>query len=749
MEGFFIRLHHFFKNQSQFVHILLAVFSFLLTFLIFFYVYIADTNTKNVTRQYYDSQENYLQQSIQGLYSDLNSAFLLANNTLYDSNVIQSAINPKAMDYTDSLNLVNVLSDTAEHNQLISFISYYVSTTDRVYESNKSVTSLETCSMHPVWQNYLEQGASYRSFTEHLQTDFLYLDNDLYLVQGFQRNLDNSIAYLMVALNRSIFPENLSNSEISVYNNSGRLLYGNGAASSCCGPPAKAVPDTFYHLESDASSHMTLYYQDSRTGWIFYYPIAAPVASSLFAASQNLLLIFLAVLLIGFFSSLILSTFMYRPIRKLVRDTEQQFGDSYAASDAKNEFAYLRSTYTEIVNHQEEMVTLFPVIYNSVTEKIFYDLFFDETTPSVDLTKRLDLLSRKFKFYQRYTVLLAVPSGVVSPDFDAATQQLSQRISDIQNVSEKLFVFPKNGLGCIVILGFNAEVSVAQIKESLLTLCHLILKTSQDNESVSFGMGGICSNITDVRSSLEDAKVNLDFNQYASSLNPSAAQTDFSLHHADRKNILREMRRICDILRTAPEAELQQDTKNILERVQLSGLDLEHKKIICGFFLNLLLEKITALNLDLNGRKDEVYSGLLEITEEAGLFRYMQLRSEELIHEISQFYCAPHYKYIQLVLDYISNNFSDPSLSLETASSYIGINSAYLSRIFKSLLNQNFLHYVNSYRINHAKNLLKNTDLPIQEIGTIVGYTNMTTFFRVFKKYTGTTPKTFRQENLS
>ena len=127
--------------------------------------------------------------------------------------------------------------------------------------------------------------------------------------------------------------------------------------------------------------------------------------------------------------------------------------------------------------------------------------------------------------------------------------------------------------------------------------------------------------------------------------------------------------------------------------------------------------------------------------------RYNYTQISDMLHSIWQYYHAPNYRHIQLALDYIAENFSDPNLSLESVSSHIGINATYLSRTFKSILGQNFLYYVNNQWITNAKKLLLSSDLPIQEIGTLVGYTNMTTFFRVFKKYTDTTPRVFRQDN--
>ena len=214
------------RTRPQFFHLLLLFFAALLSVIIVFYIYVANENTATLTEQYYTSQEEYLRQNIDFIHSDLGRVFSLTNNTLYNSVVIQSVMNPKVVDYEHTRNLVNTLSDTAEHNDLIMYLSYYVSSTDTVFESNKSATSLQACSLYPVWHHYLTDNDAYRSYSDDMQTDILYDNGNIYMIQGFQRSLDNSVAYMMALLNPSVFTRNIKNDSLAIYNNSGLLLYG-------------------------------------------------------------------------------------------------------------------------------------------------------------------------------------------------------------------------------------------------------------------------------------------------------------------------------------------------------------------------------------------------------------------------------------------------------------------------------------------------------------------------------------------
>ena len=99
---------------------------------------------------------------------------------------------------------------------------------------------------------------------------------------------------------------------------------------------------------------------------------------------------------------------------------------------------------------------------------------------------------------------------------------------------------------------------------------------------------------------------------------------------------------------------------------------------------------------------------------------------------------------IYLVKQYINENYAK-SVTLEDASRQIGFSSPYLSSLFKKETGKNFSEYLSEVRIKNAKKLLKNPDLTSLEIAQAVGYADEKYFFRVFKKYTGLTPKEFKQ----
>lgn len=100
------------------------------------------------------------------------------------------------------------------------------------------------------------------------------------------------------------------------------------------------------------------------------------------------------------------------------------------------------------------------------------------------------------------------------------------------------------------------------------------------------------------------------------------------------------------------------------------------------------------------------------------------------------------------IIEYIKENFSDTSISLESLADQFNLTSGYISQLVKKNIGTNFRDYLLNLRLSYAKDLLTNSDKSVQEIYEESGFYSKQTFFRVFKNNTGITPIEFRK-NIS
>ncbi|MEH7254014.1 response regulator [Neobacillus niacini] len=97
---------------------------------------------------------------------------------------------------------------------------------------------------------------------------------------------------------------------------------------------------------------------------------------------------------------------------------------------------------------------------------------------------------------------------------------------------------------------------------------------------------------------------------------------------------------------------------------------------------------------------------------------------------------------------YLQANF-DRDVKLQEISEQFYISREYISRKFKQEFQVNISDYLISIRMKKAKSLLKNSQLRIYEIATMIGYQDDKYFRKVFKKVEGITPNEYRAEYVN
>lgn len=97
---------------------------------------------------------------------------------------------------------------------------------------------------------------------------------------------------------------------------------------------------------------------------------------------------------------------------------------------------------------------------------------------------------------------------------------------------------------------------------------------------------------------------------------------------------------------------------------------------------------------------------------------------------------------------FIQKHYTSSALSLKTVADELSVSDAYLSRLFKKHIDQNFSSYLLELRMSEARRLLLNTNASTVKIAGMVGFDNPAYFRASFKSYFGVTPSQFRQLSL-
>lgn len=97
------------------------------------------------------------------------------------------------------------------------------------------------------------------------------------------------------------------------------------------------------------------------------------------------------------------------------------------------------------------------------------------------------------------------------------------------------------------------------------------------------------------------------------------------------------------------------------------------------------------------------------------------------------------------ICDFINSNLGQ-NISLETLAEMAGLSVNHFARAFKQTVGMPPHSFVLQRRIEHARNMLRNTELPVSEIALSVGFSDQSHLARHFRRITGISPSTARWE---
>ncbi len=106
---------------------------------------------------------------------------------------------------------------------------------------------------------------------------------------------------------------------------------------------------------------------------------------------------------------------------------------------------------------------------------------------------------------------------------------------------------------------------------------------------------------------------------------------------------------------------------------------------------------------------------------------------------------SKNFKNMNKAIIYLKKNFTK-NITLEDVAHEVNLNPTYFSSLFKQTFNSTFKDSLNKLRIEESKKLLANTDFSIIDIAVATGFSDQSYFSKTFKKYTGLSPKQYRNQ---
>lgn len=100
---------------------------------------------------------------------------------------------------------------------------------------------------------------------------------------------------------------------------------------------------------------------------------------------------------------------------------------------------------------------------------------------------------------------------------------------------------------------------------------------------------------------------------------------------------------------------------------------------------------------------------------------------------------------IQEGITYLENNYSDFSLSVSKLAEISGVSEIYFRKLFTEIYGMPPKKYISLVRLSKAKDLLRTHEISIQQIADEVGFNDVYSFCKAFKKAQNCTPSEYRK----
>ena len=151
---------------------------------------------------------------------------------------------------------------------------------------------------------------------------------------------------------------------------------------------------------------------------------------------------------------------------------------------------------------------------------------------------------------------------------------------------------------------------------------------------------------------------------------------------------------------------------------------------------------------------ENIYEKLMENVRLNGIisninvsFHITKLLSKCIDCKLSPHNNKAHFQHkheIEMVINYIATNY-DKKITLDNLCEITHVSKFHFLKLFKIYTGFTPYEYLINYRINMAKQLLKNTNVTISDISINVGFNDESSFIKQFKKAIGYTPLNYRR----
>lgn len=737
---------------------------------------IADSAMKKL-----DSNSELIELALQNVILDVlqmvkeNKFNSMKNITSYD------LLNSKYDTINNALTILNGMKEMQSNDKIVYSIFFYLDNADYVFSTNKGLVRLENFEDMGWLNDALEKitgagGVWYprilnKATVTEIERETNYSESIHVISYVYRLNrLTTSTKGTIVVNVKEHEVYNFLNSNKYAQDTNSFLMDTNGTIIS---HEDKSLilnnlnDNTFIHniLSSDLDSgyefmelfgQRTLYtYFKTNSNWIY---VTTYSMDTLMQKSNkvraNYMFLTIIIIAIGTVVTVFISTSFSKPMKLLVQNMKKQQG--IEVKGRQNELSFLTTAFEKIKEQEEGLHKLLKDREEETRYLAFHKLLTGEVTNDAENTE----IAKAFP-YNHYII------GLVT--VDNMKSYLKEVNAEVRSYQRYLLfdkfeqTFPKEyhvscsryETGTIAIIINIENYDQGHVNRTLNRTFIEVMKIAKEvrGYTVTIGVSGVHTGFDGVKECIYEASeaVKQRLLSGRNSLNfwNTSVNEGKQFHYCYNSE-----KKILNFLNTGDFDSIKKEIEDIIKQIKETE-DISYDNILLIF--NQLVGATIKYLVEHNINTSKVFRSNINI--------YSVIDSLDTIEEIGTYltdvfksileYTCPdntknETKYYEQVMQYIKEHYNGEMI-FEDIAKKLGISYSYLRKLVKEESGKSLMDNVNILRIEEVKRLLLHSNLNITQIAKEVGYQNVQSVNRFFKKYEGITPSEFknlRQQNL-
>lgn len=460
----------------------------------------------------------------------------------------------------------------------------------------------------------------------------------------------------------------------------------------------------------------------------------------------------ICILLSGFLSYFFLRK-NYNPLRDIVSYFQNK---TYTNMEWKsNEYMFIKNTMKDILD-EKDVISLKLEEQNKALKSKFIAALLKGRSLSLPVDELMASYNIPFQ-YRYFSVILVyiinIDETFGNENSIGNLDKYSMSKFIITNILEE--ITNRNGCGYITDVDemlaclVNMDNSKDDIQEELLCMIREAKDFIEQHFKITlaFSLGSLHENMKGIPEAFKEAVNAMEYSRVME-LNSTVCYDDINRKNGSYYYFpIEKEYQLINSIKSADYPAAEAIIEEIFQKNFINNTpSLDITRCLTFNFISSILKSINEIN---EGNEKDLIDKLNPVSELLKCNSYMEIERKilQIVKSICEFVSISYSKMdcrVKEIVSIIEKNYNDPNLCIENIAEQIGNHPNYISRMYKMQTSEGILDCINRVRINKAKELMKKKTWNQEEIAKEVGYTNVRTFQRAFKRFEGTPPGKIR-----